>query len=129
MFSRRFKILSIVLLVVIICLLFIYQYLINIYEVIVISEPKYLYADNQSQVTIMTVPINSTGKKAWFRSSPAEFIIKEGADLAETIINDKDEGILILKAKSETGTIVIEVKTKYSLLPIVIEIPVYPNYT
>jgi hypothetical protein len=129
MLSGRVKIISIILLAAAICALFIYQYLINIYEVIVLKEPSALFADNQSQVTVTTVPVNSTGKKAWFRNSSAEFRIIEGTKLVEIVLKDEESGILILKAKNEKGKVVIEVISKYSLLPILVEIPIHPNYT
>lgn len=129
MIPRRFKILTIVLLIIIIAALFVYQYLINIYEVTVLVEPKELFADNQSQLTIMTIPLNSMGRKAWFREAPAEFNIKEGKDLIEIVLADSESGVLMIKSKSNTGIVILEIKSKYSLLPILVEITIYPNYT
>jgi len=108
--------------------LFFYHYFINIYEVTVSAEPEALYADNQSEVVIWVVPLNSFGWKALFRTASAEFEIKEGLPLVEIIKIDRENGKMILKAKSEKGKIVIEIKSPFSLLPTIIEIPVYPNY-
>lgn len=105
-----------------------YHYFVNIYEVTVSAEPEALYADNQSEVVVSVVPLNSFGWRALFRTASAEFVIKEGLPLVEIIKIDKSNGRLILKAKSAKGKVVIEVKSPFSLLPTIIEIPVYPNY-
>ncbi len=93
------------------------------------SEPEALYADNQSEVVVSVVPLNSFGWRALFRTASAEFEIKEGLPLVEIIKIDKANGKMILKAKSEKGKVVIEIKSPFALLPTIIEIPVYPNYS
>ncbi|HSP88950.1 MAG TPA: hypothetical protein VLN45_12515 [Ignavibacteriaceae bacterium] len=108
---------------------FFYQYLVKIYETTVIVEPKELFADNQSTVTINVIPLNAFGWKALFRNSPAEFEITEGKSLVEIIEQNKEEGKLILKAKSETGKVVVTIKSKYSFLPMIAEIIIHPNLT
>jgi hypothetical protein len=106
-----------------------YQYIIKIYESTVEVEPKNLFADNQSTVTISVIPLNSFGWKALFRNAPAEFEIIEGNTLVEILQHDKENGKLILKAKSGTGKVVVQIKSKYSLLPMVVEIIIEPNLT
>ena len=108
---------------------FVYQYLIKIYEATLKVEPQNLFADNQSIVTISVIPVNSFGWKALFRSSPAEFEITEGSKLVEVKFLDKENGKLILKAKSETGKVVVRIKSKYSLLPMEVEIIILQNLT
>jgi len=105
-----------------------YKYFINIYETTVSVEPAELYADNQSLATVSVVPLNSLGWKALFRTSPAEFEIIEGGSLAEIVFMDSGKGKLILKAKSVTGRIVINIISEYSLLPMRVEVPVHHNY-
>jgi len=106
-----------------------YQYIIKIYESTVEVEPKNLFADNQSTVTISVIPLNSFGWKALFRNAPAEFEITEGNTLVEILLHDKENGKLILKAISSTGKVVVQIKSKYSLLPMVVEIIIEPNLT
>ena len=106
-----------------------YQYIIKIYESTVEVEPKNLFADNQSTVTISVIPLNSFGWKALFRNAPAEFEIIEGNTLVEILQHDKENGKLILKAISSTGKVVVQIKSKYSLLPMVVEIIIEPNLT
>ncbi|HEX9740503.1 MAG TPA: hypothetical protein VGA29_06975 [Ignavibacteriaceae bacterium] len=106
-----------------------HQYIIKIYESTVEVEPKNLFADNQSTVTISVIPLNSFGWKALFRNAPAEFEITEGNALVEILLHDKENGKLILKAISSTGKVVVQIKSKYSLLPMVVEIIIEPNLT
>ena len=126
--KRKINIYTIIIISSLIGGLLFYHYFINIYEVTVSSKPEALYADNQSEVVISVVPLNSFGWRALFRTASAEFVIKEGLPLVEIIKIDKVNGRLILKAKSEKGKVVIEIKSPFSLLPTIIEIPVYPNY-
>ena len=126
--KRRIEIYTITIILFLVLIFLCYHYLINIYEVRVITEPEALYADNQSTVVVSVVPLNSFGWRALFRTASAEFVIKEGLPLVEIIKIDKSNGRLILKAKSAKGKVVIEVKSPFSLLPTIIEIPVYPNY-
>jgi hypothetical protein len=118
-----------ILIIILIIGFFFYQYLIKIYESTVKVEPQNLFADNQSTITVYVIPLNSFGWKALFRNSPAEFEIIEGITLVEIKFLDKDEGKLILKAKSETGKVVVRIKSKHSLLPMVVEIMIQPNIT
>jgi hypothetical protein len=127
--KRRSPLIYISILVILIIVFFVYQYLIKIYESTIKIEPKDLFADNQSTVTISVIPLNSIGWKALFRSSTAEFEIVEGSSLVEIQLLDKNTGKLILKAKSETGKVVVKIKSKYSLLAMVAKIIIQPNIT
>lgn len=125
----RRPVIYIPILIILIIGFFSYQYLIKIYESTVKVEPQNLFADNQSTITISVIPLNSFGWKALFRNSPAEFEIIEGGSLVEIELFDKEEGKLILKAKSETGRVVIRIKSKHSLLAMIVEIQIHPNVT
>ncbi len=104
-----------------------YQYFIRIYESTVKVNPPNLFADNQSTVTVSVIPLNGFGGEALFRKASAEFEITEGKSLVEIVSINNDEGRLIFKAKSETGKVVVKVKSKFSLLPMVVEIRIEPN--
>ncbi|RPI69629.1 MAG: hypothetical protein EHM47_13320, partial [Ignavibacteriales bacterium] len=104
--KRKFVIYILIPLLIILTFLF-YQYFIKIYEATVNVEPKSLFADNQSLLTITVIPLNGFGQEALFRNSPAEFQITEGSSLVEVILLHEAEGKLILKSKSETGKVVI----------------------
>ena len=112
---------------VLLIIFFSYQYLIKVYESTVEVKPKNLFADNQSTITISVVPLNGLGWEALFRTSSAEFNVVEGVSLVEVILLDNEKGKLILKAKSEAGKVVVEIKSRHSLLPMLVEIYVQPN--
>jgi hypothetical protein len=92
-------------------------------------EPEKLFADNQSEVRITLIPVNSFGWKALFRNTPAQFEIIEGESLVDVITFNTNEGTMTLKAKWETGKVIIKIKSPHSLLPMIVEIPVHPNIT
>lgn len=106
-----------------------YQYIIKVYESTIEVEPEHLFADNQSTLKITVIPLNGFGWKALFRNSPAEFEIVEGKALVEVVLEDNESGEIILKAKSETGKIVVRIKSKHSLLPMMVEVFIQPNVT
>ena len=112
---------------IILALVFAFLYVFNIYEVIYLVKPKSLYADNQSVVTIAAQPINAFGWVIPFRKVPVEFEIKGGNELVEILLKKNEDGIMKLKAKNKTGTVVVYIKSKYALLPSSIEINIYPN--
>jgi len=108
-------------------IVFICYYIFNIYETIIETQPKNLFADSQSVVNISIYPVNALGFKVPFRKICGNLEITEGKDLVD-IIKEKDKnGSLSLRAKNRTGKIVIYVKCKYSLLPSLVEINIYPD--
>ena len=125
---RRENIILIIILLFLILALFAYNNLFRIYEVEISVEPTALFADNQSTVTIHAYPLNSIGKRIWFRTISARFKIKEGSDLVIVKKLDEANGYLILQAKNKTGVVSILVSTKKSLLPSLIKININPNY-
>ena len=125
---RRENIILIIILLFLILALFAYKNLFRIYEVEISVEPTALFADNQSTVTIHAYPLNSIGKRIWFRTISARFKIKEGSDLVIVKKLDEATGYLILQAKNKTGVVSILVSTKKSLLPSLIKININPNY-
>ncbi len=104
-------------------------YVFNIYEVNLKVNRTKIYADGQSILKIETVPINAFGFKAPFRKSFTKFEIIEGKQLIDIIKKDEKNGIFVLRAKYETGKVVINVKSKHSLFPSIIEIDILPNIT
>jgi len=105
----------------------IHQYIFSIYEVEYKISSRVLYLQSDTKIIIEAVPINSFGFRTPFRKSYAKFSITEGKDLIEIVENDYDEGVLIVRAKNEPGTVTIRVKSKYSLLPTEFEIKIIPN--
>lgn len=121
------KIYLVLIILAVIVFLFGKMYLFNIYEVEFEVKPYKMYADNQSQVQITSIPLNAFGWKAPFRDSPTEYEIREGEELVDVVKRDDEKGILILKAKEKPGKVVIHAKSKFSLLPSEITIIIETN--
>jgi hypothetical protein len=117
----------ILILLILITLFSIYYFIFNIFETTVQVEPKDIFADNHSIVNISVVPVNALGREVPLRTVPAAFEFSEGKDLVDVIKEDINNGKLILRAKDRAGTVIIFVKSKYSLLPSLVEIHIYPN--
>ncbi|MFA8342246.1 MAG: hypothetical protein ACEPO8_04665 [Rhodothermaceae bacterium] len=109
-------------------LLLCWQYILAVYEVKFQVSETQLFADNESETTIIAVPINAMGFKAPFRKTEISYKFETGSDLVETE-NNSEEGIIKLKAKNETGTVVLFIKSDYSLMPTKIEIIINSNFT
>jgi len=125
---RRKEIYLILFLILLIVSLFVYMYVFNIYEVNISVKPKELFADNQSVVTIHTIPLNSFGARVPFRNVFSDFKINEGENLVTIVRQDNLNGILIIKAKDRTGKVEVIIKTEKSLLPSVVDIFIRPNF-
>ncbi len=125
---RRKEIILIIILITLITGFFAYTYLFKIYEVEIIVTPKELYADNQSNITIQTYPINSFGKRILFRTISAKFEITEGKELVLIKKLDIKKGLMVLKAKDKTGSVNVLVTPEKSLMPSLIQIHIVPNY-
>ncbi len=82
---RRTKILIVLILIVLIGILFSYNYLLNIYEVTYKVTPKELFADYKSTVKIECIPVNAFGWEIPFRNTYCKFEITQGKDLVEII--------------------------------------------
>lgn len=106
---------------------FLMHYIFGIYEVIYQVDHKQLYADTESTAEITVVPLNALGFRAPLRKAPAQFWFIEGAGLVDVVTEDRESGLLRLRAKNGTGIVIIKVKAKHSLLPSLIEIKIVPN--
>ena len=104
-----------------------HQYIFSIYEVEYKISSRVLYLNSDSKIVLEAIPVNSFGFRAPFRNSYTKFSIIQGKDLIEIEENNYEKGILIIKAKAEPGTVVIRVKSKFSLLPTEFEIKIVPN--
>lgn len=125
---RSKEIYLVLILISVVASFFLYMYVFNIYEVNVTVAPKELFADGNSMMKIKTVPLNSFGKQAPFRTSSAKFEVTGGKNLVTIIKSDEANGVMILKAKFSTGKVEVMVRPEKSLLPTLLEIPVHPNY-
>ncbi len=124
---NKINLIIVILLSLVVITLLFYMYVFKIYEVVVEKNTDILFADHQSVAEIQVVPVNAFGWKVPFRSSPADFNIKEGADLIDIIEEDNENGILKIRVRDKIGIVAIEIKSKYSTLPMVVEIPIILN--
>ncbi|MDR3627807.1 MAG: hypothetical protein P4L45_13280 [Ignavibacteriaceae bacterium] len=125
--EKNGKILVVFISLSLIIILSVFYYVFNVYETEIEIKPKELFADNHSVTTISIYPVNALGLRIPFRKINAGFEINEGKDLVEIVKEDDRSGCIVLRAKNKTGKVVVYVKSKYSLLPSLIEINVYPN--
>jgi len=86
------------------------------------SKPETLYPDGTSIVTVNVVGLNRFGFAAPFKKPEVEFILSEDKEKVTVVASGSSQ--LILKARFETGRVVIIIKNKYTVLPIKIEIPI-----
>lgn len=124
---QKFQMLIILILIFLIASLAVYHYLFSIYEVEVKVNPPNVYSGKSSEVTISVIPINAIGKRALFRRVYANFEVIEGKNLAEIILEDKNNGKMILRIKGKEGKVIVKVKSEFALLPSEVEIPILPD--
>jgi hypothetical protein len=124
---RRSQIYFIAVIIVLIIILFGFQYLVSIYEVDIRVEPEVLYADNVSECIIKLIPLNSLGWSIPFRKASAQIEIREGKELVEVLELDEKNGIVRLRAGNQTGTVIIYIRPEKALLPSSVEIKILPN--
>lgn len=125
--NRRNTITLIILLIFLISAFAIYNYLINIYEVVYKVTPDALYADGKSIISINSVPVNGLGWKALIREAEVDYTITEGADLVKIVMYDRSKGVIKLKAVNRSGVVKIIARSSYALLPSPVNFRIYPN--
>jgi len=101
-----------------------YYFIFNIYEVTIKTEPKFLFADQNSKIKIEVIPVNALGWQVPFRKAKSNFEIREGSEFVEIEQLSEDEGLLILRSKGRPGKVGIVITSNYSLLPMYIEIEI-----
>ncbi len=123
-----YRIVLISLIIFLIIALAVYYYVFNIFDVTVKVFPADLYSDVSSKVTIEVIPVNALGKRVPFRTVNAEIEITQGKELVKILTYKPERGILVLRSNEKPGVVEVIIKSKYSLLPIEVEIPVVGNY-
>lgn len=102
----------------------IWLYFFSIYEVRYVSNPDKLTTDASSSVEITAIPINSFGVKAIFRQPHTDFFIEEGGDLIDYEKFNNENRIVKLKSKGKAGKVTLILRSKHSLNPAIIVVPV-----
>jgi len=100
-----------------------YRFVLNVKYVDVQVIPPYIFPDGASSVLVKAIPYNSLGFRTPFVTPKVQFEIDEGKEKVEVIYID-DSTAIRLRAKFETGEVVIFVRTSTSILPIRVVIPI-----
>jgi uncharacterized protein YfaT (DUF1175 family) len=90
--------------------------------------PSNLVPDGNSTVTVVVIPNNALGFRTPFVSPNVTFEIEEGKEKVEAIPLS-DSLSLRLRAKFQSGEVVILVRTASSLLPIRVVVPIMSQIT
>lgn len=98
----------------------------SIYEIKIIAEPKELKINSQEVSQIKIVPINLLGKSVPFRKVPFNFSIIKNKELVFVSRDKTNENIFLVSAKDKAGKVKIEINTKFSLFPNIVEILIVP---
>jgi hypothetical protein len=102
-----------------------WMYLISIYELKYVPSSPSLVTGGNSELSIDVIPLNSFGKKALFRTAQADFFVEEGEDLIDILSASRNTARFKIRSRESEGEVVILIKSKKSLLPIKIVIPIY----
>lgn len=111
----KYTIITIIVVLISITLVFIWFYLFNIYEVKIIVNPKSLRLTSNSKIEIETIPLNSFGTKALFRTISTKYEIVSGKELVR--LENKSENILWIYSKGKSGEVEILVTPSIGLFP------------
>ncbi len=111
-----------IILILLIIIYISYYFFFNIYETVVNVSAVKVKSDNKSKTKITNYPLNSFGKRVPFRSVYSEFNIIKGEILIYSEYKNKKKGFLELITKNKPGKVKIEIFSKYSLFPSIVEI-------
>lgn len=92
----------------------------------VVKKPEVLFPDGNSTIIINVQGMNRFGYKVPFKEVKSQFRIVEGAEKVK-IVNINQSSIK-LRAKYETGTVVILIQNNYTIIPIEITIYITGNF-
>ncbi len=125
--NRKIQIFSGIFLLCITLSFLAYYFIFNIYEVTIKTEPKFLFADQNSTIRVEAVPVNALGWQVPFRKAESKFEIIEGSDLVVIEQLSEKDGLLTLRSKGRHGIVGIVITSNYALLPMYIEIKILPT--
>lgn len=92
----------------------------TVYSINVETNPHYLFPDGNSTATISVVSLNRFGFGVPLRELKAEFEIIEGYEKIEIL--SKQANKLTIKSRYEIGKVILLIKSKYTLIPMKVEI-------
>jgi hypothetical protein len=112
----------IITLLLIITIVFLYNYVFTIYEVIAVSEPEFIFAGSDNIVKIYLVPVNAFGWKTPMRKTDGKFQIIEGEEFVQIVSVDEENGFIILRSVGLPGKVGLRIESQYALFPLYFEV-------
>lgn len=100
--------------------------LLNISRIDFVADPPSMFPDGQSTTTVKAIPYNAVGIKIPFKSVQVFFEIEEGGDKVEVVSRDRNS--ITLRAKRETGDVVIRARLVGDAIPYEIVVPILPQF-
>jgi len=94
--------------------IFVWFFFINIYEIKLTSSAEHSLNDEKI-IEIQIIPLNSFGRKAWFRTVNGNFEIEKGIELIEILTSLEDTDKIKFKSKNKAGQVVISAYSSYGL--------------
>jgi len=95
--------------------IFLWFFLINIYEIKLISSADELSLNDERIIEVQIIPLNSFGHKAWFRTVNGNFEIEKGIELIEIFTSLENTEKIKFKRKNKAGQVVISTSSSYGL--------------
>jgi hypothetical protein len=100
--------------------------LFNISRIDFVADPPSMFPDGQSTTTVKAVPYNTVGFQIPFKSVRVFYEIESGREIVEVLFRDKNS--ITLRAKHETGDVVLRARLAGDIIPYEIVIPILPQF-
>jgi hypothetical protein len=100
--------------------------LMNISHIDFVADPPSMFPDGRSTTTVKAVPYNAVGLQIPFKSIRVFYEIEQGSDKVDVLSRDKNS--ITLRAKHETGDIILRARLAGNVIPYEIVVPILPQF-
>jgi hypothetical protein len=100
--------------------------LMNISHIDFVAEPPSMFPDGRSTTTIKAVPYNAVGLQIPFKSIRVFYEIEQGSEKVDVLSRDKNS--ITLRAKHETGNVILRARLAGNVIPYEIVVPILPQF-
>jgi hypothetical protein len=100
--------------------------LMNISHIDFVAEPPSMFPDGRSTTTVKAVPYNAVGLQIPFKSIRVFYEIEQGSDKVDVLSRDKNS--ITLRAKHETGNVILRARLAGNVIPYEIVVPILPQF-
>lgn len=100
--------------------------LLNISRIDFVAHPPSMFPDGHSTTTVKAVPYNAVGFPVTFKSVRVFYEIKDGSD--KVVVISRDKNSITLRAKHETGDVVLRAHLAGDSIPYEIIVPILPQF-